>query len=305
MNSLSCTAGKNATRCGTYSFGRNGEYGITVANTLEDRKRAWRMVYASYLEKGYAEASPEQLWCGLYDALPQTTTFVVTRNDVDVATLTIVFDSDFGLPADQIYRDELDRLRRKGRRLCEVVSLASNENDRRQGIEVLKHLFKLSLHMASKVVDATDFIITVNPHHAAYYERKLLFNRVGDVRSYAKVGGAPAVLLSLDLVTLSDKYMEAYGRQEGSIWHHFFDDRTQDEVVFFLAGSVQSQGRKDLMAWFAENRPAVIERISRYISPFDVNREVHARHAMTAGMKDIVDPAIGVSPDQMRGSVMA
>ncbi|MBA4386795.1 MAG: hypothetical protein C0404_02370, partial [Verrucomicrobia bacterium] len=125
-----------------YCFGENDEYEIKIARSLEERKRAWAMVYRTYLGKGYAQPDPEGLWCGLHDALPQTTTFVVSRDGRDVATLTIVFDSEVGLPADHLYRDELDKLRAKGRRLCEIISLVSEEIDRRRGIEVLKHLFK-------------------------------------------------------------------------------------------------------------------------------------------------------------------
>lgn len=257
-----------------YRFGRDGEYEITIARTLEDRKRAWTMVYRAYLEKGYAKPDQDKLWYGMYDALPQTTTFIVTRDGKDVATVTTVFDSEVGLPADQLYRDEMDLLRNRGRRLCEVISLACEETDRRRGIEVLKHLFKVGLHMACKLVDATDFVITVNPHHAAYYERKLLFRRRGEVRSYGKVNGAPAVLLVLDLLAASDSYMEHYGPAEGSIWHHFFEPKTVSETVWFLAENVAYDGRTELLRWFEAKRPEVVETLRRAERPFDAVYEM-------------------------------
>ncbi|MBA4387683.1 MAG: hypothetical protein C0404_06855 [Verrucomicrobia bacterium] len=265
-----------------YRFGKDGKYQVSIANTLESRKRAWSMVYRSYLEKGYAEADAEELWYGLYDAMPQTTTFIVTRDGRDISTVTVVFDSEFGLPADQLYSDELNLMRRSGRRLCEVVSLASTETDRRECIEVLKHLFKVGLFMASKMVDATDFVITVNPHHASFYEKRLLFEQLGPEKSYSKVGGAPAVLLVLDLVTLSDKYMAAYGPREGSIWHHFFEEEASYHTVQFLSENVDYRGRGELIRWFAEKKPAVLERLDRYVSPFDAVRLAQEQHSMTA-----------------------
>lgn len=267
-----------------YFFGKDGEYEITIARTLEDRKRAWTMVYRSYLEKGYAQPDQDKLWYGIHDALPQTTTFIVTRNGQDIATLTTVFDSDVGLPADSLYRDELDRMRGAGRRLCELISLACEETDRRQGIEVLKHLFKVGYHMACKLVDATDFVITVNPHHAAYYEKKLLFRRQGEVRSYAKVSGAPAVLLVLDLLASSDMYIKQYGPKEGSLWHHFFEPESVSDTVWFLAENTSYDGRAELIGWFASKKPDVLTTLRRAEPRFDVSLEVHAACAVAGGV---------------------
>ena len=46
---------------------------------------------------------------------------------------------------------------------------------------------------------ATDMVITINPRHRRYYEHRMHFMEAGPVRSYGKVGGAPAVLLRCDL----------------------------------------------------------------------------------------------------------
>lgn len=267
-----------------YCFGRGGEFKLIVARTLGERKRAWRMVYETYLKKGYAQPDPEGLWCGMHDALPQTTTFVVSHDGKDIATLTIVFDSVAGLPADGLYRDELDMLRMKGRRLCEIISLVSDETDRRQCIEVLKHMFKVAYLTACKLVDATDFIITVNPHHSAYYERKLLFRRQGDVRSYGKVNGAPAVLLVLDLENAPDRYIEQYGVDEGSLGHHFLDAKTGSDAIWFLAESLSRRGRSEVLDWFAEKKPAVFQVVQQVESPFDVIREAQSLRAVGGGV---------------------
>jgi hypothetical protein len=42
-------------------------------------------------------------------------------------------------------------------------------------------------------------VITVNPSHATFYERMILFERIGGERSLGSVCEAPAVLLRLDL----------------------------------------------------------------------------------------------------------
>lgn len=264
----------------SHFLGQDGKYEIIVARTLEERKRAWRMVHISYLEKGYARPDGDGLWCGLYDALPQTTTFIVSRDGTDVATLTIVFDSMVGLPADSLYRDELDKLRTKGRRLCEIISLVSRESDRKQCVEVLKHMFKFAYLMACKLVDATDFIITVNPHHSAFYEKKLLFRREGDVRFYEKVNGAPAALLVLDLDEAPGRYIEHYGNAEGSFGHHFLDGKTTGDAVWFLACNAGHINRAEFLEWFAAHRASAFDVARQVLSGCEMGREASVASAL-------------------------
>ncbi len=114
-----------------------------------------------------------------------------------VGALTVVFDSPMGLPADKLYKPELDALRASGRRLAEVVSLGVAD-DAGVGSEVLVKLFDFAYFVARGIRGATDFVNTVNPRHARFYERLMLFAPAGPERDYEKVGGAPAVLLRLD-----------------------------------------------------------------------------------------------------------
>jgi hypothetical protein len=208
-----------------YVFGLECEYEITVACGIEDRCRAWRLVYGVYLEKGYAKPCAEELWYGDHDALPDTTTFLVTRSGDDIAALTTVFDGVAGLPAEGLYGNELDNLRGRGRRLCEIVSLVNTEKVSARSFEILLHLFRAAFVTARHLERATDFMITVNPHHVPYYERVLLFERVGEEKTYSKVSGAPAVLMRLDLERASERYRERYASRSGRRnLHRFFAD---------------------------------------------------------------------------------
>lgn len=266
-----------------YCFGKHNEYEIIVARNLADRKRAWAMVYRMYREKGYAAEDQDGLWYGMYDVLEKTTTFLVTCKGKDIATLTTVIDSEFGLPSDSLYKDELDIMRQGGRRLCEIISLASEESDSRRGLEILKHMFKVALVMASKLSDATDFVITVNPHHSGYYEKRLLFQRRGEIRSYGKVGGAPATFMSLDLEALPVNYARRYGLAEGSLAHHFTDEKSVSETIMFLSESLHYDGRLDLLQWFRRKKPAVLEKLNRFGSPFDLERAIAGGRTTKAG----------------------
>ena len=66
------------------------------------------------------------------------------------------------------------------------------------GSAVLVELYSCMSIYAREVMGATDIVITVNPRHAGFYRRTLLFEDRGPERSYEKVGGAPAVLQRLD-----------------------------------------------------------------------------------------------------------
>lgn len=242
------------------AFGDQSEYTVRIAGSIEERRQAWELVYQKYREKEYAQPNEDGLWYGLYDALPRTTTFLVDRDGETVATMTLVFDSPLGLPADGLYRSELDAWRRKGRRVCEIVSLVSDETSRRRCVEVLRNMFKLAYLTARRLEQATDFVITVNPHHTAYYQKKLLFRRAGSERSYDKVGGAPAVLLRLDLETAEARYREELGPE---IVKEFVDRQTEPDLLEKLAKQRLAPDENDIETWFAMKRPLLLEASPR------------------------------------------
>lgn len=195
-------------------FGSGLEYSVRVADTLDLRRRAWRLTYECYHKKGYAGERDGGLWFGPHDVREETLTLLCERRGRAVAALTLVFDSPWRLPADELYAAELDALRARGRRVCELVSLVSVEEGLR-GAEVVMYLFKFAYLAARKLENATDFVVTVNPRHAPYYVNALLFGQAGGEVPCPKVGGAPAVLLGLDLVNAEEAYRARYDALPG------------------------------------------------------------------------------------------
>ncbi len=240
-------------------FGEGGRFALEVASSILQRRRAWAMVYQSYLAKEFAEPNRDRLWYGLHDALPSTTTFNVTSRGREVSTLTVAFDSPALLPADTLYHDVLDGLRGDGRRPCEIISLASAGVSFREGTDALKELFRLAYLTAIGIEHATDMIITVNPRHTAFYERTLQFSAIGETRSYAKVSGAPAVLMRLELDTARAKTLQAFGDAPGSL-HHFFHEADEiPELRSLLAAKRTPLAEADLIEWFVRRRAIIPE----------------------------------------------
>ena len=109
------------------------------------------------------------------------------------------------------------------RRLSEVVSLAHIGGETRSSLTCTLALFRYIYLTAAHLDRRTDLVITVNPRHVAFYRAKMLFEVIGSERAYGKVGGAPAVLLRLDLVTAPARYQERFGTARSSLWHYFCD----------------------------------------------------------------------------------
>ncbi len=236
-----------------YSFESNGRCNVRVAATIEERKRIWTMVYQVYARSGYAKPDEGGLWYSKYDAIPNAYPLMVERDKELLASLTVLPDSEIGLAADILYKREIDALRQAGRHPCEIISMASKEKNLRHGAEIVKHIFKLGYLVASRILQCTDFLITVNPRHARFYERTLLMERLGKVREYGKVGGAPAVLMRLDLKTAEDRYRTRYGDRDGSFYRFFVDQETEPGWIALLKSQHRALDKQALERYFSES----------------------------------------------------
>ena len=176
-----------------------GRYEIRVANRLELRQKAYEYVNNIYYREGYTNNRPGNLWLSIYDALPETATLVAEDKNGDIdGVLTVVFDSSIGLPSDELYRSQINKLRRKGRKVSEIISLGINAK-KRDSIKILASLFYCAYLLSWRGQKSDDFVITVNPRHEKFYRNKILFKRIGTLKEYSRVNGAPAVLLNLPL----------------------------------------------------------------------------------------------------------
>ncbi|VAX36740.1 hypothetical protein MNBD_UNCLBAC01-1254 [hydrothermal vent metagenome] len=181
-----------------FQFGDNGQFELSIANDRQSREQAYRLLYRSYLDKGFADEYGSKMWCSPYDAHPDTVTLVVKLDGLVVGAMTIVYNSLLGFPCEDLYRNEIETLQANNRYPAEIISLGIEKNIRGTS-EILLKLFNISYIFSKKIRGATDFVITVNPKHTLFYKRKLLFEEIGEEKVYSKVKNAPAVLLKLDL----------------------------------------------------------------------------------------------------------
>jgi hypothetical protein len=172
---------------------------FALARDTETFDQAFRLVHDRYVEQGYMQPVPSQHRLSLFNALPSTKVFVTKDASRVIATLTLIQDSALGLPMDGIYRNELDGLRARGRRLAEVSAFAMESRYRAQGISIVMRLMRATFAFAATIARLDDLCIAVHPRHADFYRDALNFHAFGQLKPYETVNGAPAIALRLDL----------------------------------------------------------------------------------------------------------
>lgn len=207
-----------------------GGFRIQVANTRALRERAYRLVYGAYAGRGYEVApfAKQRLWFQFHHCNPDAITILAEYGDKDVATLTLVPDSELGLPAEDIFPAAVANLRSRGRRACEICSLAVAELPEQDGRTALLHLFRFAYLSAAYLLEGTDLIACVMAHHGAFYRRALLFDEVSTESVRSPKTGASVRWARLDLALAPERYERHYGSQSGERnLHRFF---VNDEV---------------------------------------------------------------------------
>ena len=188
---------------------------VKIAATRDEFEQAFRMLACQYRTRGYESPSPKLFRFTPYHVLPDTTTFVAKHGATVVATLSLVPDTALlGLPLEGIYGPEVAHLRREGRRLAEVTSLADQGLGHREFLHVFAALARLMCqHHASQGGDS--WVITTHPRHAAYYRKVLGFVPLGPRRSNPAVQDHPAEALLMDVNLMRAKaptrHLEIFG----------------------------------------------------------------------------------------------
>jgi len=220
-----------------------GRVAVRPAASRDELQRAFHLVYGSYFQRGYIAADPSEVRLSLFNAFPSTVTFVSLLDGDLIATVTLVPDTPVGLPMDDIYHEEVQALRQQGRHLAEVTMLADRRRRLRRSLPMLLQMMKSIFDYATLVLKADDLCITINPRHETYYERLLLFEPLGGMKTYPSVRNNPALAKRLDLNT-------ARSRCEGipDLIEHFFTNRTPRDRLT----SGYRMACEDLQCFFAE-----------------------------------------------------
>jgi hypothetical protein len=190
----------------------NREILVKIASEPHEWEQAFQLVSANYQERGYETASAKPYRFTPYHALPDTTLFVACEGKQVLATFSLVADNTLlGLPMETLYSAEVADLRRQGRRMAEVTSLAVTELGQREFLQVFFTMIRvMKQHHVNRGGDT--WVITVNPRHRNFYCKMLGYQSLGSCKPYAAVGNAPAEAYVLDQPTMRSEAPEAYER---------------------------------------------------------------------------------------------
>jgi hypothetical protein len=189
----------NTTRTSESMFVNQTEFQIGPVVTASHRRECNELVNAMYSWRGYDAQRDAQ------ESSPYEVTLQASRAGHVVGTLTICRDSLSGIPADALYKQEIDRYRRRGARVFELTRFAIDPSQKSK--ELLGALFYHAYVHAGICGGLTDAFIEVNPRHVAFYKRLLRFEQIGEEKSCPRVN-APAVLLRREVASVTQQIAE-------------------------------------------------------------------------------------------------
>jgi hypothetical protein len=167
---------------------------------------------------------------------PNRITILTHLADKVIGTVTVGYDSDQGLLADEVYKDKVDELRRQGGVVGELSKLAVDEELGSK--KVLAGMIHIAF-IYGAIHGCTDAVIEILPRHQTFYEKKLGFHLLGEERLNKRVN-MPVVLMHIRLEEMQ-RLIEQFGGQgpaskEKSLYPYFLSPQEQADILTRLSG---------------------------------------------------------------------
>ncbi len=172
----------------------------TLPDSIDEIKEAFRLLYNTYLSSDFQKPDPSSMKISFHNLLPISFLITVKKNGKVCGTLTVIQDSDDRLPIYELFNNEIGRIRKKDSLICELSGLAVDDSlTNGESRTVLLSLFRKAFILGNDLLGCTDFCMMVNPRHCNYYQKEFNYEKIGQIRRYKKVNGAPAVPMRLNL----------------------------------------------------------------------------------------------------------
>ncbi|MGC9561728.1 GNAT family N-acetyltransferase [Brachymonas sp. M4Q-1] len=177
-----------------------------IASSEEEMAGAFALLEECYVRRGIARES--QMRLQVISLLPTTTTFVARKGRHIIGTLSLIEDSDLGLPMEKVHPSEVSRVRGLYRHIAEVGALAISADHRRSGLSIM--LYNMIYRWARHWRHVDDMLIAVHPSARHFYRNILLFETLGAVQSYRGLGGAASLPMRLDIPGAQRRFHNIY-----------------------------------------------------------------------------------------------
>ena len=204
---------------------RMGEklFKLRFAQRDETFNNASMLVQKRYAWRGFPKAQLKKY--------PNRITILSFHQEKIVGTVTVGYDSEEGMLADEIYKPAIDALRAQGRRVGELSKLAIDENiGSKQLLASLIHI----AYLYGVIHECTDAIIEIVPRHKAFYEKMLGFKQIGEERMNNRVHFT-VLLMHLELDYMREKIETLGGKgkaaKDRSLYPYFFSAQDQEGIL--------------------------------------------------------------------------
>ncbi|MAE58191.1 MAG: hypothetical protein CME69_04880 [Halobacteriovorax sp.] len=110
-----------------------------------------------------------------YHCLPTTKTFVAKFNGEVIATVTLILDSEFKLPIDDL--SDLSKIRKTGRKLAEISYISIAPKWREHHSFVFLKLMSFMMRFSIEILGVDYFFISTNSQSSEFYRSIFLFRK--------------------------------------------------------------------------------------------------------------------------------
>jgi tetratricopeptide (TPR) repeat protein len=181
----------------------------------------------------------------LFDSLLTTRTFIAKEGEEVIATTTLVFDSEVGLPSDGIYKDRLDKLRSSDKSICEISKLSTRRDLGAKALRILPYLFRSCWLYAKNINPHNYFCIMVEPQNEGFYQKSYFFENNSEIRLDHKAGEAQSILLEMPINYSKDSF-DLSNARSSKLYHMHFEDPKIEEIEDELKNAEETISRINL-----------------------------------------------------------
>lgn len=187
---------------------------VRLARNREERAAANELVFRNYVNL-YWPDDDEILSKNKYLNSEARHVFVAVAASRVIGTMSVIEDSEIGLPSDGFCPGILRSYRDAGQRLAEISCFAVDQTDRKNR-HLMLFLIKFLFQYAFYYTELDRLIASCRPKHADFYEERLCFEKLTQPAPYAYAGNVSCQLVTLDLgemhSLLSERYAQCAGR---------------------------------------------------------------------------------------------
>lgn len=207
---------------------------IKVADTEEEYKEAFRILHDAYVDVNFMAKNEERMRLSYYHALPHAHLLVAYWQGEIIGTVSIVIDSEFGLPSDLDFN--LDKLRHDKRKtIAEISSLAIDKKYRGDRASLHLPLIKFINTYCEKHLNISTFLIATAPVRSPMYKAILGFEDLdGQVIADPLVNNQKIKCLYLDLEEAKLRAYKKFSHLKDSrnLYSYFYEQEFSENLIY-------------------------------------------------------------------------